>query len=192
VQAILFVNDNDKQKIKKFVGQLRGWSLENEKIVRYKKRPRSVVVDLPKYHLGEFRVTPFLEHMPLFLVSEETIEENEATVICSPEGKKLMPFWTARGKVNAKFSRNFEEHVINIKAKRDEKRGTINIIVHDVFIYRKGHQSVFFEKKQLFNYPYWSISCHDEANLFHDAIKAAFDKLQNNKKKPCFVEMSQE
>jgi hypothetical protein len=188
VQGILFVND--KQKIKKFVEQVRNWSLENKKTVRYKKRPRSVVVDLPRYRLGEFRVTPFLEHVPLFLVCEETVDENEATVICGPNGEKLMPFWTARGKVNAKFSRNFDEHVVTIKAKRDEKKGTINIIAHDVSIYRKG-QGIFFERKQLFNYPYWSISCHDETDLFHDAIKVSFDKLQDNKKKPCFAEMSQ-
>ena len=188
VQAILF--ELDKGKLKEFISQLKVWFCKNGKNFRYKKTTKMVVVDLPKYQLCEFRLFDLLNDLPLFLVCEESVKENESVIVCNPDGEKLMPFWTSKGEINAKFSTNFDEKAITITAKRDPEKKIISIIAHEVSLKRK-EKSVYIIKKQLFNIKKLFLPNHrEETKKFDDAINASLDKLLQNKKKPCFVETS--
>lgn len=185
IQAKFF--SDDKQEQKDFLKRLDAWREKHgRKAIRTVQLKSMVIVTLPKYNHEEFRRIEPLFGLPLFLVCEECVDNDEACVVCGNYGQKLLSVWRKTdNSVNAKFSCDIDESFITVRAKR-RKDSSITILIHKISI-RQKENSFYINKTPLMVTPKDRFFVMPEYNLFHDAANAAVEKLEGRKMFPCFI-----
>ena len=184
IQAKFF--SDDKQEQKTFLAKLATWrERHGRKAIRTMRLKSLIIVTLPKYHHEEFRLIEPLFGLPLYLVCEECVDNDEANVVCDDFGRSLLPVWcNTNSTVNAKFSCDIKKSFISVRAKK--KKDSITILMHKVSV-RKKENSFYIEKKLLMATPKDRFFGMPGYNLYYDAAKAAVEKLEGRKMFPCFI-----